>query len=75
MAFITKEINSFVTYPTVKRTKRCNAICHNKILECELDDGSIRYYWTNTYNLEKLTRYFGKKDQDKKIVFIAKGVI
>ncbi len=66
MAWINEKINDFVTYPTVKRTKERRAICKNKILECVLDDESVKYYWANGYNCDKITHFFGKKIKVKK---------
>ena len=60
MAYVKGRILGFVNYPTVRRTKRCTAICHRKILRCELDDGTVRHYWANDYNAAKLSRWLGR---------------
>ena len=60
MAYVKETIWKFVNYPTVKRTKRCTAICHRKILRCELDDGTVRHYWANDYNASKLSGWLGR---------------
>ncbi len=60
MGYVKERILSFVNYPTVKRTRKCTAVCHGKILRCELDDGTSRYYWANDYNASKLSRWLGR---------------
>lgn len=64
--FVTKKINNFITVPTMKKARRVNAVCSRKILEVELNDGSMRYYWSNHYNLSKLTHFLGSKINVKK---------
>lgn len=59
MAWVSGKINRFVNYPTVKRTRKCTAICHRRILRCELEDGTVRHYWANDYNASKLSRWLG----------------
>lgn len=55
--YIDGEIRKFIKAPTLRRVKEARAINHKKILEVELTDGTISYYWNNYYNQKRLYDY------------------